>query len=212
MFTVEPRIFDATHQFHPMFGEMEIQAGVAGLIALATAQIGFAFVAALRDQPVGVIAAGQLVARHYLQPPRQKVARRLLLRARSHQRPFPARHALREGELGQWLRRQTPINNWTDAVGNGAVVALDPNTGEHKWTFKQYDVTDNGILTTATDLLFTGGREGYFYALDAVTGTELWKASLGGQIVNGPITYAIDGTQYVAIISGHSLVTFKLRQ
>lgn len=48
--------------------------------------------------------------------------------------------------------------------------------------------------------------------LDAVTGTELWKASLGGQIVNGPITYAIDGTQYGAIISGHSLVTFKLRQ
>jgi hypothetical protein len=39
----------------------------------------------------------------------------------------------------------------------------------------------------------------------------LWKASLGGQIVNGPITYAIDGMQYVAIISGHSLVTFKLR-
>ncbi len=60
--------------------------------------------------------------------------------------------------------------------------------------------------------MFTGGREGYFYALDAVTGTELRKASLGGQIVNGPITYAIDGTQYVAIISGHSLVTFKLRQ
>ena len=115
------------------------------------------------------------------------------------------------GAPGLRIGRTTPINNWTDAVGNGAVIALDPNTGERKWTFKQFDVSDSGILTTATDLLFTGGREGYFYALDATTGAELWKASLGGQIVNGPITYAIDGMQYVAIISGHSLVTFKLR-
>ena len=59
-------------------------------------------------------------------------------------------------------------------------MAIDPQTGQKKWTFEQFDVTDSGILTTATDLLFTGGREGYFYALDARTGAELWKASLGG--------------------------------
>ena len=41
------------------------------------------------------------------------------------------------------------------------------------------DVTDSGILTTASDLLFTGGREGYFQALDARTGALLWKANLG---------------------------------
>jgi alcohol dehydrogenase (cytochrome c) len=39
----------------------------------------------------------------------------------------------------------------------------------------------------------------------------LWKASLGGQIANGPITYAIDGKQYVSVISGNSLITFALR-
>ena len=44
--------------------------------------------------------------------------------------------------------------------------------GSAKWTFTQYDVTDSGILTTATDLLFTGGREGYFHALDARTGAR----------------------------------------
>ena len=53
--------------------------------------------------------------------------------------------------------------------------------------------------------------KGYFYALDARTGALLWKASLGGQIVNGPITYAVDGKQYVSVISGNSLVTFALR-
>jgi len=115
------------------------------------------------------------------------------------------------GAPGPRIGRYTPVNDWTDAVGHGSVIALDPQTLQRKWTFDQYDVTDSGILTTATDLLFTGGREGYFYALDARTGGVLWKASLGGQIVNGPIAYAIDGKQYVAVISGNSLYTFGLR-
>jgi alcohol dehydrogenase (cytochrome c) len=104
-----------------------------------------------------------------------------------------------------------PINNWTEAVGTGAVVAVDPKTGERKWTFEMTDVTDSGILTTASDLLFTGGREGYFQAVDARTGKLLWKSSLGGQIVAGPMTYEVDGKQYVATISGMNLVTFALR-
>lgn len=109
------------------------------------------------------------------------------------------------------IGRRGPINNWTNEVGNGAVLAIDPRTGEQKWKFEQYDVSDSGILTTASDLLFTGGREGYFHALDARTGELLWKASLGGQIVMAPITYLIDGKQYVSVISGHTLVTFGLR-
>jgi alcohol dehydrogenase (cytochrome c) len=91
------------------------------------------------------------------------------------------------------------------------VIAIDPRTGAHVWKFEQFDMSDSGILTTAGDVLFTGGREGYFYALDAVTGQVLWKASLGAQIVNGPITYMVDKQQYVATISGNSLVTFGLR-
>jgi alcohol dehydrogenase (cytochrome c) len=109
------------------------------------------------------------------------------------------------------IGRRSPINNWTDEVGNGAVIALDPRTGDRRWTFRQFDVTDGGMLTTASDLLFTGGREGYFHALDARSGDLLWKASLGGQIVMAPITYAVNGRQYVSVISGHALVTFALR-
>ncbi len=109
------------------------------------------------------------------------------------------------------IGRTTPINNWTVAVGHGAVIALDPQTGEARWTFVQLDVSDAGMLTTASDLLFTGGREGYFHALDAGTGELLWKASLGGQIVMAPVTFMVDGQQYVSVISGHTLVTFALR-
>src|SRR6267378_92835 len=54
--------------------------------------------------------------------------------------------------------RRGPINNWTDAAGHGAVLAIDPSTGDPKWRFMMYDVTDTGIVTTASDLLFTGGR------------------------------------------------------
>jgi alcohol dehydrogenase (cytochrome c) len=107
--------------------------------------------------------------------------------------------------------RRGPINNWTEAAATGAVLALDATTGELRWRFPMTDVTDSGILTTASDLLFTGGREGYFHAIDAKTGTLLWKASLGSQIVNGPITYEVDGKQYVATIAGLSLCVFGLR-
>ena len=116
------------------------------------------------------------------------------------------------GAPGVGIGRTTPINNWTDAVGHGTVIAMDPRTGEARWRFEQFDVSDAGMLTTATDLLFTGGREGHFHALDARTGELLWKASLGGQIVMAPITYMVDGRQYVSVISGHTLVTFGLRE
>ena len=44
------------------------------------------------------------------------------------------------------------------------------------------DVTDAGVLTTASDLLFSGGREGYFFALDARNGSLLWKTVVGGRV------------------------------
>ena len=107
--------------------------------------------------------------------------------------------------------RGSRINNWTEAVGTGAVIAIDPATGEQRWKFEMTDVTTSGILTTATDVLFTGGREGYFHALDARTGELLWKTNLGGDIANGPISYAVNGEQYVAVAAGNGLFVFGLR-
>ena len=67
------------------------------------------------------------------------------------------------------------------------------------------------MLTTASNILFTGGREGHFHALDAATGDHLWKACLGGQIVMPPVTYEINGVQYITVISGNAMATFALR-
>jgi alcohol dehydrogenase (cytochrome c) len=108
--------------------------------------------------------------------------------------------------------RSGQINQKRDDEGYGAVRALDPNTGERKWEFRMADVTDSGILTTATDLLFVGGREGYFFALDARNGSMLWKANTGGQVSSGPMTYVAGGRQYIAVASGSSLFVFALRE
>jgi alcohol dehydrogenase (cytochrome c) len=94
--------------------------------------------------------------------------------------------------------------------GHGAIRALDPASGEKKWEFTLQDVTDAGILTTASDLLFSGGREGYFYALDATNGKLLWKAALGGVVASGPMSYSVNGRQYIAVAAGNSLFTFAL--
>ena len=115
-----------------------------------------------------------------------------------------------EGRQGPGMTRG-PINDWTSVVGRGAVIALDGLTGEPRWKFEMTDVIRSGLLTTAGDLLFSGARSGYFQALHAATGELLWKVNLGAQILNGPMTYEVDGRQYVAIISGHALTTFALR-
>jgi alcohol dehydrogenase (cytochrome c) len=104
------------------------------------------------------------------------------------------------------------INTRRDDEGYGAVRAIDPMTGDRKWEFKMSDVTDAGILTTGSDLLFSGGREGYFYALHAGTGELLWRTSLGGTVASGPMSYSVGDKQYVAISAGNSLVVFGLRE
>ena len=104
-----------------------------------------------------------------------------------------------------------PTNSRMPQEGSGAIQAFDPKTGEKKWTFPMNDVTDSGVLTTATDLLFAGGREGYFFALDARTGGLLWKQTLGGQVASGPTTYSVNGRQYIAVCAGNAMFVYGLR-
>ncbi len=107
--------------------------------------------------------------------------------------------------------RLLPQHFRKDEEGYGAVRAIDPKTGETKWEFKMADVTDAGILTTASDLLFSGGRDGYFFAVDARDGALLWKVAVGGVLASGPMTYSVKGKQYVAFAAGNCLFTFALR-
>jgi alcohol dehydrogenase (cytochrome c) len=93
-----------------------------------------------------------------------------------------------------------------------AVRAIDPKTGEKKWDFRQgAPSTEAGILTTASDVLFSGGRDGAFYALDARDGKPLWQTNLGYSVSAGPMSFSVNGKQYVSIQAGSALFTFALR-
>jgi alcohol dehydrogenase (cytochrome c) len=109
-----------------------------------------------------------------------------------------------------------------DAASNGiitsdrptyhAIRAFNPHTGEKKWEFKGNDALFNGVLSTASGLLFSGAEDGYFYALDAGSGELLWRMSLAGEVTSGPMTYSIAGKQYVTVAAGNILFAFAVRQ
>ena len=73
------------------------------------------------------------------------------------------------------------------------------------------EISESGLLTTASDLLFSGNFEGNFMALDAENGKLLWRTLLGARVDNSPITYLVDGKQYVSVKSGLTLFTFGLK-
>jgi len=93
-----------------------------------------------------------------------------------------------------------------------SIIAMDPNTSERRWTFRlSAPSTEGGVLTTGSNVLFAGGRDGQFVALDARDGKLLWETYLGPSVSAGPMTYMVNGKQYVSIQCGTSLYTFALR-
>ena len=92
----------------------------------------------------------------------------------------------------------------------GAVRAIDPVTSEIKWELKHLSPSWSGVLSTAGGLVFTGDAEGNFMALDAASGKILWHFQCGASVYASPMTYAIDGKQYVAIAAGSTLFAFGL--
>ena len=83
----------------------------------------------------------------------------------------------------------------------GKLIAWDPVQNKEVWSKVEKTVWNSGVLTTS-DLVFQGNAEGDFNALDARTGQVLWTKNLGTGIVAPPITYLVDGVQYVTIAVG----------
>jgi alcohol dehydrogenase (cytochrome c) len=85
----------------------------------------------------------------------------------------------------------------------GTLRAIDPITGKIAWEHKEQFPLWAGTLTTAGGVIFTGTSDGYLKAFDAKNGTELWKFQTGSGVVSVPVTWEMDGEQYVAIQSGY---------
>ena len=90
--------------------------------------------------------------------------------------------------------------NYEDHIGS--LKAINPDTGEWVWEYKNDAPLWGGVMTTAGGLVFFGTPEGKFLALDDETGEVLWSFQTGSGIVGQPITWDQDGEQYVSVISG----------
>ncbi|HSN85322.1 MAG TPA: methanol/ethanol family PQQ-dependent dehydrogenase [Thermoanaerobaculia bacterium] len=85
----------------------------------------------------------------------------------------------------------------------GAFTAWDPVGRRKAWSVRENFPAWSGALVTAGDVVFYGTMDGWFKALHAVTGKELWKFKVGSGIIGQPVSYrGPDGRQYVAILSG----------
>jgi PQQ-dependent dehydrogenase (methanol/ethanol family) len=99
----------------------------------------------------------------------------------------------------------------TGERGSAGIKAIDPDDGKTMWEFKlsQGSLT-SGVLATAGGLVFAASREGHLIALDARTGAFLWRVQTGAAIEASPISYAVDGKQFVAVSSGNVVYSFAL--
>jgi len=92
-----------------------------------------------------------------------------------------------------------------------AIRAIDPKTVERKWEFVMPTPSRGGILTTASNLLFSGDNEGNVFALDSRNGKLLWRYQLGANLYGtSPTTHMVDGRQILLVPSGTTLSSWAL--
>jgi alcohol dehydrogenase (cytochrome c) len=87
----------------------------------------------------------------------------------------------------------------------GGIKAWDPVKQTTVWFNKDPLPFSGGILTTAGGLAFHGDIQGWFKGLDTKTGKVLWKFQTGSGVSAAPMTYVLDGKQYLAVVSGRTL-------
>ena len=87
--------------------------------------------------------------------------------------------------------------------GKGALLAWDPVGQKLRWKVQHDTIWNGGTLSTAGDLVFQGTADGYFSAYDAASGKRLWRFNADLGIIAPPISYAVNGRQYVSILVGY---------
>ena len=87
----------------------------------------------------------------------------------------------------------------------GELIAWDPVASKKVWGIKSDLPFNGGTLTTAGNLVFWGDLHGDFKAIDAKSGKVLWNKNLGSGIGAGPVTYSVNGKQYIAVVVGRTV-------
>ena len=118
-----------------------------------------------------------------------------------------------EYRLGRWntgldLNESRDPKSWVaakasmDALVYGELVAWDPVLQQRAWQVKHRKPSNGGVLSTASNLVFQGTWNGTFAAYDAENGNALWQYQSDSAILAGPISYELDGEQYIAVAQG----------
>ncbi len=89
-----------------------------------------------------------------------------------------------------------------NGIQNGPFVALDVETGKIAWQYTAPQPLIGGALATAGNLVFMGEGNGWFNAFNAKTGERLWRFNLGAGVNAPPISYQVNGEQYIAVAAG----------
>jgi alcohol dehydrogenase (cytochrome c) len=100
-----------------------------------------------------------------------------------------------------------------DAAASKGLKALDIQTGKTVWETPDVGggILGSGLIATAGGLVFYGDGSGAFVAADATNGKPLWHFNTGQNLKAGPMTYALDGTQYIGVAAGSTILAFSLR-
>ena len=108
-------------------------------------------------------------------------------------------------------RGSAPPPGKDDPQPSAGIKAIDPETGKTMWDFKLFQSSlSNGVMATAGGVVFGASRDGYLMALDAKSGKYLWRYQTGGNMSASPMSFSVDGRQYIAVASGYSIYCFGL--
>jgi quinohemoprotein ethanol dehydrogenase len=87
--------------------------------------------------------------------------------------------------------------------GKGALLAWDPIAQKARWKTPLDTLWNGGVLSTGGDLVFQGAADGWVSAYHAGTGQRLWRFDAGHGVIAAPMSYAVNGRQYVAVLVGY---------
>jgi PQQ-dependent dehydrogenase (methanol/ethanol family) len=125
----------------------------------------------------------------------------------------PLGDSLKLGEGGGHQKNFTEIDRIPSYPPSTTLTAYEPATGEDVWQQVLPAVTfgaSSGSVATAGDLIFQGTEDGGFYAFHAATGEQLFQYQAPRTIRSSPLTYEVNGTQYVAVVATNTVMAFAL--